>query len=326
MWQTDGKIPLHAPGDKFLRYLCKHQLSLHLDISGLGAWALLHYICEIFGHSFIIHFDSANGAADQKYCWACGFAFTFRWWQPWLPFHLMSFVRVWKFAHKELSSWRQWWGHTPGVSQSLAEGYMQCQKSPPTPERLQRPFPAHSSSLTPDLGRYIPPETSQAEKRRDNWCKEEMLLWDLLMRELPVMLLRAWVSQENSGISGNQEPPITCWDLHTISPDRAPSSCSLWGCGYPWWADVEHRVWENCAIIWPQLETTGFPLTEWHETLSIDSFSMSYQDAFILLVYSPIDFFQYLNALRKSMFQQIEWSRSMIESHLPFQHQRSWLN
>lgn len=30
-------IPLHAPGDKFLTYLCKHQLSLHLDISGLGA-------------------------------------------------------------------------------------------------------------------------------------------------------------------------------------------------------------------------------------------------------------------------------------------------
>jgi len=50
MQQTDGKSTLHAPGDKFLRHLCKYQLSFHLNISGLEAWVLLRYICEMFGY------------------------------------------------------------------------------------------------------------------------------------------------------------------------------------------------------------------------------------------------------------------------------------
>lgn len=132
MWQIDGKIPLHAPGDKFLRYLCKHQLSLHLDISGLGVWVLLHYICEIFGHSFIMHFDSGSGPTDQKYCWVCGF--TFRWSQPWLPFHLSPDVICEGLKAcpqgAEQPFWRPWWGDTPGVSQSLMGGYTQCQNPP----------------------------------------------------------------------------------------------------------------------------------------------------------------------------------------------------
>lgn len=65
------KITLHAPGDKFLRYLCKHQLSLHLNISGLEAWVVLCYMCEMFGYRFIPYFDTGSGRTDQKHRWVC---------------------------------------------------------------------------------------------------------------------------------------------------------------------------------------------------------------------------------------------------------------
>lgn len=71
MQQTDGKITLHIPGEKFLRFLCKHQLSLHLNLPGLEGWVVLPYICEMFGYWFTTYFDTGSGPPDQRYCWVC---------------------------------------------------------------------------------------------------------------------------------------------------------------------------------------------------------------------------------------------------------------
>lgn len=71
MQQTDGKITLHIPGEKFLRFLCKHQLSLHFNLSGLEGWVVLPYICEMFGYWSTTYFDTGSGPTDQRYCWVC---------------------------------------------------------------------------------------------------------------------------------------------------------------------------------------------------------------------------------------------------------------
>lgn len=73
------------------------------------------------------------------------------------------------------------------------------------------------SSVTPSLGRHIAAGIHQAEMRKDSWSGEMLELLMVLM-ELPVMFPRAWLSQENSGISGNKESLLFFWDIPTVSP------------------------------------------------------------------------------------------------------------
>lgn len=82
-------------------------------------------------------------------------------------------------------------------------------------------------------------------------------------------------------------------DSSLFSPELALSSCSLLGCGYARWAGVYCRVSENYAVMCPQLETRGFPFTEW--CLSISFLCKLARYLYIIasacLVYSLIDLF-----------------------------------